>query len=87
MRKAVALAHLALKDLREGTTVQASDFRRVPVSNHLGDGLWHDGIDHVFRPVRLVASLTAALFRPGEHKTVELLGIAVLLSRQRDGAA
>ncbi|MFF8730094.1 aromatic ring-hydroxylating dioxygenase subunit alpha [Streptomyces sp. NPDC015171] len=84
---AVALAQRALKHLHEGTTDQAQDVMRVPVSDYLDEGLWHDEVDRVFKRVPLMAALTAELPGPGDYKALDLMGVPVLLSRGRDGEA
>ncbi|AYN40327.1 aromatic ring-hydroxylating dioxygenase subunit alpha [Streptomyces dangxiongensis] len=83
--QAVALAQRALIHLEQGTTDQAHDILRVPVSDYLDAGLWHEEIDRVFKRVPLMAALTAELPRPGDYKAVDMLGVPLLLSRGRDG--
>lgn len=65
--QAVALAQRALAHLEAGTTDQAEDVLRVPVTEYLDPDRWQREIDLVFKRVPLALALSVEL--PGAGPT------------------
>ncbi|MEU9669156.1 aromatic ring-hydroxylating dioxygenase subunit alpha [Streptomyces bobili] len=83
--QAVALAQRALAHLEAGTTDQAEDVLRVPVTEYLDPDRWQREIDLVFKRVPLALALSVELPGAGSYKALDALGTPVLLTRGQDG--
>jgi len=58
---------------------------RVPIRNYLDADRWQLEVDRVFRRVPLVLAMSCELAAPHAFKTIEVLGVPVLLVRGKDG--
>lgn len=83
----VALTRRMLDHLVGGTTDQADAPHRVPVADYLDPERWQREVDQIFKRVPLPLALSCELREPNAYKTMEAVGVPVLLTRGEDGAA
>lgn len=67
------------------TTDQAAGIMRMPVRDYLDDDLWHEELTAVHRQVPLPLALSCELPRPGTYKAMDVIGVPVLITRDREG--
>jgi phenylpropionate dioxygenase-like ring-hydroxylating dioxygenase large terminal subunit len=83
----IALTKRVLAFYESGTTEQAQEHYRVPVSNYIDEARWRLEMDRIFRRVPLPLALTCEIREPNSYKSMDVLGVPVLLTRDRDGVA
>lgn len=83
----IALAKRALAHQESRTTDQAPDVMRVPVSAYTDPDVFKSEMDTIFRRVPLALALSVEIPDGGDYKSMEVLGIPVLLIRGHDGVA
>jgi phenylpropionate dioxygenase-like ring-hydroxylating dioxygenase large terminal subunit len=67
------------------TTDQAEAVMRMPVRDYLDDALWQEELRAVHRQVPLALALSCELPRPGTYKAMDVSGVPVLITRDREG--
>ena len=83
------LVKLARRNLVHGTnnTVpQAESVVSIPASNYLDPDRWQLEVDRVWKRVPLVLGFSAELAEPGDYRTLDAMGVPVLLVRAGDGS-
>jgi carnitine monooxygenase subunit len=63
----------------------ADDVVRIPASSYTDPDLFELEKEKIFKRVPLMLALSCELAEPGAYKTMEVIGIPVLLTRKRDG--
>jgi nitrite reductase/ring-hydroxylating ferredoxin subunit len=76
-----------LEHVENGTTDWADDTMRVPASEYTDPAFWEREMDAVFRRLPILVALTHELPEAGDFKTIDILGIPLLITRQADGSA
>ncbi|WP_221796650.1 aromatic ring-hydroxylating oxygenase subunit alpha [Aquisediminimonas sediminicola] len=69
------------------TTDQASSTLEVPVENYLDPVRWQKEIDLIFKRLPLMLALTIELPERNNFKTMDVMGLPVLITRGKDGVA
>src|SRR5437868_6521925 len=83
----VALAKRMLALHEAGTTDQSPGQYRVPARNYIDAERWRLEMDRIFRRVPLPLALTCELREANSYKSLDVLGVPVLLTRDGDGRA
>lgn len=83
----MALAKRMLAHHEAGTTDQAADQYRVPVSSYWDPDRWQLEMDRIFKRVPLPLALTCELREPNAYKAMDAMGVPVLIVRCADGVA
>jgi carnitine monooxygenase subunit len=63
----------------------ADDVVRIPASSYTDPDLFELEKEKIFKRIPLMLALSCELAEPGAYKTMEVIGIPVLLTRKRDG--
>ena len=58
----------------------------VPTRSYTDPDQWHAEIELIFKRVPLMLALTCEMPKPGDYKAMDVLGVPVLLTRDREGA-
>jgi len=69
-----------------GTIDTEPDVLRVPATNYYDPARWRLEVDRIFKRLPLMLAFSAELRNPGDYKTLEVVGVPVLLTRGNDGA-
>jgi nitrite reductase/ring-hydroxylating ferredoxin subunit len=67
------------------TISQAADVMKVPATNYYDEERWKLEVDRIFKRMPLVLATTAELRDPGDYKSIEAVGVPVIMSRGKDG--
>lgn len=70
---------------KAGTIDQEPDVLRVAAGHYFETPRWRDEIDRVFKRMPLLLATTAELRHPGDYKSLEAVGVPILISRGADG--
>lgn len=81
------LATRLLAHVDNGTTDSAEDVKYIPVENYLGPVRWQREMDLIFKRLPLLLALTCELREAGDYKSIEVVGVPVLIVRGQDGLA
>jgi phenylpropionate dioxygenase-like ring-hydroxylating dioxygenase large terminal subunit len=82
---AVGVMRRLVGHFQAGTTDQAPEQYREPVSRYRDQEVWEQEVQGIHRTVPLPLALSAELPGPGSFKSVEVLGTPVLITRDKDG--
>ncbi len=80
------VAEHLLHYVEEGKTYQSDKILSIPATNYTDARLWAREIDVIFKRVPLMLALTAELPNPGDFKTMDVLDVPIILSRDKSGA-
>ena len=83
---AAELLERVLEHYRAGTTHEAADQWTEPVANYLDADRWQRETDAVHRTVPLPLAMSCELPGPNTYKAIDVLGLPVLITRDRQGA-
>ena len=67
------------------TTDLADDVMPVPAKNYTSPAMFEQELDLIFKRLPLLAALTIEMPKPGDFKTLTMVGKPVLLTRGKDG--
>jgi len=81
----INLATRLLAHVDNGTTDSAEDVRYIPVQNYIDPVRWQREMDAIFKRLPLLLAFTCEMREPGDYKSVEVLGVPVLIVRGQDG--
>lgn len=70
---------------KAGTIDQEPDVLRVAAGHYFETPRWRDEIDRVFKRMPLLLATTAEMRNPGDYKSLEAVGVPILISRGADG--
>jgi phenylpropionate dioxygenase-like ring-hydroxylating dioxygenase large terminal subunit len=73
--------------VEQGKTHQTDRVKSVPTENYTDPARWQREIDTIFRRVPLMLAISAELPKPGDYKAMEVTGLPVLITRDKDGLA
>jgi phenylpropionate dioxygenase-like ring-hydroxylating dioxygenase large terminal subunit len=81
------LATRLLAHVDNGTTDSAEDVKYIPVENYIDPVRWQREMDLIFKRLPLLLAFTCELREPGDYKSIEVVGVPVLIVRGLDGLA
>ncbi|NEC88557.1 aromatic ring-hydroxylating dioxygenase subunit alpha [Streptomyces sp. SID12501] len=84
-REAAELVERVMAHYRANTTHEADGQWTEPVANYLDADRWQRETDAVHRSVPLPLAMSAELPGPNTYKAIDVLGIPVLITRDRQG--
>ncbi len=67
------------------TIPQVPSVMRIPASSYFDPARFKLEVDRIFKRVPLMLAATAELPKPGDFKTIEAVGVPVLIARGQDG--
>ncbi|MEH0517551.1 aromatic ring-hydroxylating dioxygenase subunit alpha [Streptomyces stelliscabiei] len=85
-REAAELVERVMAHYRDGTTHQADGQWTEPVAHYLDADRWRRETDAVHRTVPLPLAMSCELPGPHTYKAIDVLGVPVLITRDRQGA-
>lgn len=59
----------------------------VPSTEYTDPGIWQREMDDIFKTLPILVGVSQEIPEPGDFKTLEILGIPLLITRQKDGTA
>lgn len=71
---------------RAGTMELTDEIVKIPAATYTDEALFKLEQEKIFKRLPLMLALTCELREPGAYKTMEVMGIPVLLTRKRDGS-
>jgi phenylpropionate dioxygenase-like ring-hydroxylating dioxygenase large terminal subunit len=83
----INLAERLLDHFKNGTTDSAEDVKYIPVENYVDPVRWRREMDLIFKRLPLLLAFTCEMREPGDYKSVEVVGVPVLIVRGQDGLA
>ncbi len=81
----IEMARENIEHAKHGTVTLADDVYEVPAENYFAQDRFQQEIDQVFKRIPLMLAPTAELPNPGDYKSMEAVGMPVLLTRGADG--
>ncbi|WP_406163272.1 aromatic ring-hydroxylating dioxygenase subunit alpha [Streptomyces sp. NBC_00882] len=84
-QEAAELVERVLEHYRNNTTHEADDQWTEPVAHYLDADRWQREMDAVHRTVPLPLAMSAELPGPNTYKSLDVLGVPVLITRDRQG--
>ncbi len=81
----IRMARHNMEVVKSGRIDQTPDVMRIPASLYYDPERWQQEMDRVFRRVPLMLAMSGELRNPGDFKTLEVLGVPVLMVRTGNG--
>jgi len=78
------LAARLLAHVENGTTDSAEDVKYIAVDSYVDPVRWQREIDLIFKRLPLLLAFTCEMRAPGDYKSIEVVGIPVLIVRGED---
>jgi len=82
----IAMTRSLIAHGEAGTIEQADDVLRVPASAYIDEDLFETEKKRIFRRLPLMVAPSCELPEPGDYKAMEICGVPLLLTRQKDGS-
>ena len=82
----IEMTHSLIGHARAGTIEQADSVMKVPVSAYTDPDLFEREKKRIFRRLPLMLAPSCELPEPGSYKAMDVVGVPVLLTRQKDGS-
>jgi phenylpropionate dioxygenase-like ring-hydroxylating dioxygenase large terminal subunit len=79
------IAEVLLGYLETNKTFQTDRTATIPAESYTDPDQWRAEIDLIFKQVPLLLALTCELPKPGDYKAMEVVGLPVLIARDRAG--
>ncbi len=79
------IAETMLRYVRDKTTFQTDKSLTVPARSYVDPDQWEAEMELVFKRVPLMLALTCEMKNPGDYKAMDVVGLPVLLSRDKAG--
>jgi phenylpropionate dioxygenase-like ring-hydroxylating dioxygenase large terminal subunit len=79
------VAEIMLGYAEEGRTFQTDRITTVPARNYLDPERWQREMELIFKRVPLMLALSAELPAPGSYKTMDAVGMPLLITRDAEG--
>ena len=76
-----------LGHVQNGTTDWAADTMEVPSTEYTDPAIWQREMDDIFKSLPILVGVSQEIPEPGDFKTLEILGIPLLITRQKNGGA
>ena len=80
----VNLATRLLTHIDNGTTDSAEDVKYIPVEHYVDPVRWQREMDTIFKRLPLMLAFTCEMREPGDYKSLEVVGVPVLIVRGQD---
>jgi carnitine monooxygenase subunit len=80
----IEMARHNIDAVRSGTIDLAPDVLNVPAEHYYDPQRWRHEIDRVFKRMPLMLAMSCELRNPGDFKTIEVVGVPVLMVRDDD---
>ncbi len=80
------IVELMMQYVENGSTDMADGTLEVPYAQYTDADIWQREIDLIFRRVPIMVGLSLEIPEPGDFKTVEMLGMPLLVTRVEDGS-
>lgn len=81
------IAEILLDYVENDGTFQSDRITTVPTDAYFDQELWQREMDLVFKQVPLMLALSCELPNPGDYKAMDALGLPILITRDKQGAA
>ena len=81
----IEMARRTLAHIEAGTLPQADSIHRVPATHYTDPNRWQLEVERVYRRLPLALATTAELREPGSFRSLEVVGVPVLMVRGGDG--
>jgi len=81
----INLAMRLLNHVENGTTDSAEDVKYIPVEHYVDPVRWQREMDTIFKRLPLLLAFACEMREPGDYKSVEVVGVPVLIVRGQDG--
>lgn len=81
----INLAARLLTHVDNGTTDSAEAVKYIPVEHYVDPVRWQREMDAIFKRLPLMLAFTCEMRESGDHKSVEVVGVPVLIVRGQDG--
>src|ERR1700733_12024148 len=67
------------------TIPQTDEILRIPASNFYDPARFETEVDRIFKRLPLMLAASAEIPNPGDYKTIEAVGVPILIVRGKDG--
>ena len=81
------MAGRLLDHVTNGTTDWAASTMEVPSTDYTDEALWQLEMDRIFKTLPILVGVSQEIPEAGDFKTLEILGVPLLITRQKDGSA
>lgn len=81
----IRMARHNIAVVKSGKIEQTPDVMKIPASLYYDPERWQLEMDRIFRRVPLMLAMSCELKQPGDFKTLEVLGVPVLMVRTAEG--
>lgn len=75
----------AIGHAKAGTIAKAKGVLKLPASRYFDEAMFRKEVDQIFKRVPLMLAASAELPNPGDFKTMEAVGMPILIVRGQDG--
>ena len=79
------IAEKIVGHVKNGTTDQATNVISIPTSDYTSDERWTSEMSNIFQTLPLMAAMTIEIPNPGDYKSLEITGIPILITRDKNG--
>lgn len=81
------VAEKMLEYVEEGRTFQTDKILHVPAEHYTDAARWDSEMQLIFKRVPLMLAMSAELPAAGSYKAMEIMGLPILITRDKDGKA
>ena len=78
------IAERVVSHVQNKTTDQANDILSIPTSDYTCEKRWESEMDKIFKELPLMLALSIEIPNKGDYKSLEVVGIPVLITRDKD---
>ena len=78
------IAERVVGHVQNKTTDQAEDILSIPTSDYTCEKRWESEMDKIFKELPLMLALSIEIPNKGDYKSLEVVGIPVLITRDKD---
>jgi phenylpropionate dioxygenase-like ring-hydroxylating dioxygenase large terminal subunit len=86
-RNLLPIARDVIKHAKAGTIRKAEDVMRLPASNYTDSKRFQAELEKVIKRVPIILGPSCEISNPGDFKTINVAGISLILTRDKDGKA
>lgn len=86
-RNLLPIARDVIKHAKAGTIRKAEDVMRLPASNYTDSKRFKAELEKVIKRVPIILGPSCEISNPGDFKTINVAGISLILTRDKDGKA
>ena len=77
------MAERLLDHVEFGTTDWAADTMKVASSEYTDSAQWQLEMDNIFKSLPILVGVSQEIASPGDFKTIEILGVPLLITRRK----